>query len=163
MSDGTMGDDVYQPTGTNEEQEDATPLDMEDALDENDYDETLDKGFSPPERPFGVNKAGTTAREQREGESLDERLSEEVPDAAESADDTGDGLGDAPDTDGELVDTEAGAERSGRLLAPDQGIERPIHDDVEGQDVGIDGAAASAEEAAVHVVDDPEQPPERSV
>jgi hypothetical protein len=157
MSDGTMGDDVYQPTGDNEEQEDASPLDMEDALDEDDYDDLLDKGYSPPERPYAVDKTGTTAAEQHDGESLDERLAEEQPDITV---DPGDGLGDTADTDGELIDSEAGDERSGRLLAPDQGIERPIRSDVLAEDVGIDGAAASAEEAAVHIVDDPEERPD---
>jgi hypothetical protein len=154
-----MGDDVYQPTGDNEEQEDAAPLDMEDALDEDDYDETLDKGYSPPERPFGVNKVGTTAAEQRHGESLDERLAEEVPDVDPMAD--GDGIGDVQGTDGEPVDPEAGQRRAGRLLAPGQGVEHFIDDDVVAEDVGIDGAAASAEEAAVHIIDDPEEAVDR--
>ena len=46
MSGDPMADDVYQPTGTNEEQEDAAPLDLQDALDERTYDDTLDEGFS---------------------------------------------------------------------------------------------------------------------
>jgi hypothetical protein len=75
-----MADDAYQPTGGNEEQEDAAPLDPEDTLDEPGYDETLDRGYSPPERPLGVTKYGTTAAEQREGESLDQRLAQERPD-----------------------------------------------------------------------------------
>jgi hypothetical protein len=156
MSDGSMGDDVYQPGGNNEEQEDAGPLDMEDALDEDDYDDILGKGYSPPERPYAVDKTGTTAAEQRTGESLDERLAEEVPEVAE---DGGDGLGDAQDTDGEPVDAEAGGARAGRLVSPGQGLERPTLDDVTAEDVGIDGAASSAEEAAVHIVEDPEETP----
>ena len=32
MSSDPNADDVYQPTGDNEEQEDAAPLDLEDAL-----------------------------------------------------------------------------------------------------------------------------------
>jgi hypothetical protein len=159
MSGGNMGDDVYQPTGGNEEQEDAGPLDMEDALGEDDYDELLDKGYSPPERPYGVDKPGTTAQEQQRGGSLDERLAEEVPDVTADPAVNGDGLGDTTDTDGELVDPEAGSERSGRLVAPDQGIERSIRDDMVAEDAGIDGAAASAEEAAVHTVEDPEESP----
>lgn len=159
MSEDAMGDEVYQPTGDGEEQ-DATPLDMEDALDEDDYDDILDKGYSAPERPFAVSSTGTTAAEQREGESLDERLAEEVPDTAPEA--AGDGYGDSQDTEGEPVDPEAGSRRAGRLLAPDQGLERPVEGSGVAQDVGIDGAAASAEEAAVHVVDDPEEPADGS-
>ncbi|WP_329171704.1 DUF5709 domain-containing protein [Streptomyces sp. NBC_01477] len=158
MTDDARGDEVYQPTGSNEEQEDASPLDMEDAVGEDDYDTMLDRGYSPPERPYAVDKPGTTAAEQREGENLDERLSEEVPDVGDRPQDLdGDPLGDAPGTDGELVDQEAGDERSGRLVAPNQGIERPVHDGVAATDVGIDDASAPAEEAAVHEVDDPER------
>ncbi|MEU3463952.1 DUF5709 domain-containing protein [Streptomyces sp. NPDC006733] len=152
MSESAMGDDVYQPTGDEEVSDDATQLDMENALDERGLDDLLDEGYSPPERPLGVGKVGTTAEEQREGESLDQRLAQEVPDTIA---DPGDGLGDTPDTDGELLDSEAGADRSGRLVAPDEGVGTSREGAV-ATDVGIDGAAASAEEAAVHVVDDPE-------
>jgi hypothetical protein len=56
------------------------------------------------------------------------------------------GTGDPEDPSDGL---EIGDERTGRLLADDQ-------DDDLAQDVGIDGAAASAEEAAVHTVDEDE-------
>lgn len=51
MAADRMGDDVYQPTGTNEEQEDAAPLDMQDAVGERTYDDALDEGYSPPRSP----------------------------------------------------------------------------------------------------------------
>ncbi|MFD0318876.1 DUF5709 domain-containing protein [Streptomyces flavalbus] len=146
-----MGDDVYQPTGTNEEQEDAAPLDLEDAVDERDYDDILDEGYSPPEKPLGVTKHGTTAAEQHDGETLDERLSQEVPDTAAPA---GDGIGDLADGDGEPVDPEAGGERAGRLVAPDEGLRSDTTKEEVAEDVGIDGGAAGAEEAAVHITDD---------
>lgn len=155
MSDEAWGDEVYQPGGEDEDQGDATELDLEDALDEDDYDEELDKGYSPPERPYGVDALGTTAEEQREGESLDQHLAEEVPDVAPAE---GDGIGDSSDAEGEPVDPEAGGERAGRLVAPDQGMERRTWDTAVAEDVGVDGAAAGAEEAAVHVTDDPEDP-----
>ncbi|WP_327287175.1 DUF5709 domain-containing protein [Streptomyces sp. NBC_01198] len=154
MSDEeSMGDEVYQPTGEGEDQGDATELDMEDALGEDDYDQELDKGYSPPERPYAVNADGTTAAEQREGESLDERLAEEVPDVRPEQ---GDGIGDSTDTEGEPLDPEAGDRRAGRLVAPDEGSDRPVQDGEVAEDVGIDGGAAGAEEAAVHIVEDPE-------
>jgi hypothetical protein len=151
----TMGDDAYQPTGTNEEQEDASPLDLQDAVDERTYDDTLDEGYSPPEKPLGVTKHGTTAAEQRTGESLDERLAEEVPDAAVPA---GDEVGDLPGGEGEPVDPEAGTERAGRLVAPDEGAHPDTTKETVADDVGIDGGAAGAEEAAVHVVEDEQLP-----
>ncbi|UWE09565.1 DUF5709 domain-containing protein [Actinacidiphila bryophytorum] len=151
--DGTMGDDVYQPDGS-EIQEDTGPLEPEDTLDDRGIADVLDEGYSPPERPLGVDEIGTTAAEQQAGETLDERLPRERPDVGASP---GDGLGDASDTDGELVDIEAGELRSGRLVAPDEGVRGRL-DGMVGEDVGIDGGAASAEEAAVHVVQDADWP-----
>lgn len=159
--DDAWGDDAYQPTESSDEQDEAATPDMEDALGEDDYDRMLDRGYSPPERPLAVDRPGTTAAEQREGESLDERLSEEVPDlggasedgrsgSAADADDAGDDADDA-----EAFDPEVGDRRSGRLVALDEGVE-PVLDDMEATDVGIDDASASAEEAAVHEVDDEE-------
>ena len=51
-------------------------------------------------------------------------------------------------------DQEVGAERAGRLVSPDEGAHSDDEKDLVGEDVGIDGAAASAEEAAVHIVED---------
>ncbi|GAA3166805.1 DUF5709 domain-containing protein [Streptomyces virens] len=151
MGSEPMADDVYQPTGSNEEQEDAAPLDMQDALDERSYDVTLDEGYSPPEKPLGVTKYGTTAAEQHDGETLDQRLAQEVPDASGPA---GDEVGDLPGGEGEPVDPQAGTDRAGRLVAPDEGARSDTTKESVADDVGIDGGAAGAEEAAVHVVED---------
>lgn len=156
MSEENMADDAYQPTGGNEEQEDATPLDLQDALDERTYDDMLDEGYSPPERPLGVTKRGTTAAEQHEGESLDDRLRQEVPDVEVPA---GDGIGDLPGGEGEPVDPEAGSDRAGRLVAPDEGVRTDTTKELVAEDEGIDGGAAGAEEAAMHVVPDDRLPP----
>jgi hypothetical protein len=146
-----MADDAYQPTGTNEEQEDAGPLDLQDAVDERTYDDVLDEGYSPPERPLAVTKQGTTAAEQHAGETLDERLGQEVPDVTAPP---GDDIGDLPGGEGEPVDPEAGEARAGRLVAPDEGAHTDTGKEEVARDVGIDGGAAGAEEAAVHVVDE---------
>ncbi|SFN05084.1 hypothetical protein SAMN04487980_101077 [Streptomyces sp. cf124] len=156
MSEENMADDAYQPTGGNEEQEDATPLDLQDAIDERTYDDMLDEGYSPPERPLGVTKRGTTAAEQHEGESLDDRLRQEVPDVEVPA---GDGIGDLPGGEGEPVDPEAGSDRAGRLVAPDEGVGTDTTKELVAEDEGIDGGAAGAEEAAMHVVPDDRLPP----
>ncbi|OIK29606.1 DUF5709 domain-containing protein [Streptomyces malaysiense] len=154
MSDAQtpLGDDAHQPTGTNEEQADAAPVDPEDAVGERSYDEMLDEGYSPPERPLGVTRYGTTAAEQRAGESLQQRLRQEVPDPDDGP--AGDGIGDLPGGEGEPLDPEAGDSRAGRLSARDPGA------GILAEDVGIDGGAAGAEEAAVHVVPDEPAPPE---
>ncbi|HET9381866.1 MAG TPA: DUF5709 domain-containing protein [Streptomyces sp.] len=151
MSREPRADDAYQPTGTNEEQEDAAPLDMQDAVGERTYDDSLDEGYSPPEKPLGVTKYGTTAAEQRDGETLDQRLAQERPEDTGLA---GDGVGDTPDGEGEPADGEAGTERAGRLVAPDEGAHPDTTKESVADDVGIDAGAAGAEEAAVHVVED---------
>lgn len=156
MSENEMADGAYQPTGGNEEQEDAAPLDLQNAVDERTYDDMLDEGYSPPEKPLGVDRYGTTAEEQQAGESLDERLSQEVPEVTESG---GDGLGDLPGGQGEPIDAEVGTDRAGRLSAPDEGARTDTTKQLIARDEGIDGGAASAEEAAMHVVEGEEPDP----
>ncbi|MFI5820324.1 DUF5709 domain-containing protein [Streptomyces rishiriensis] len=143
------GDDVYQPDAS-DIQEDSGLLDGEDTLENDGVEDPLDRGWSPPDRPWAVEHVGVTAAERRQGESLDQRLAEELPDP-EAPD--GDGLGDCDGTDGELLDNEVGAMRSGRLVAPDEGVHEDEESALIATDVGIDGAASSAEEAAMHIVD----------
>ncbi|MEU5313918.1 DUF5709 domain-containing protein [Streptomyces sp. NPDC021562] len=152
MTDEAMGDEVYQPDGS-EVQDDAGLLDAADTLDYRAGEEALDEGYSPPERPWAVEHTGVTAAEGRRGETLDERLAEEVPDLGVPE---GDGIGDAWDTDGELVDDEVGDYRAGRLLAPDEGTHEVTDSDLFASDRGLDGAGASAEEAAMHVIPEPD-------
>ena len=121
-------------------------LTSEDTLDdpEGELADELDRGYSPPESWSAGQRFGNTAYEEATGESLDQRIAQEEPEpdpyvAAEAA----------KDVEG-MDDGEVGDERAGRLVAPDQGAEA----DLVADDVGIDGAAASAEEAAVHIVDD---------
>jgi hypothetical protein len=150
MTDEAMGDDVYQPDGS-EVQDDAGLLDASDTLDYRAGEEALDEGYSPPERPWAVEHTGVTAAEGQRGETLDERLAEEVPDIAVL---DGDDIGDAWDTDGELLDDEVGDGRAGRLVAPDEGAHENTETDLFASDRGLDGAGASAEEAAMHVIPD---------
>ncbi|MFE7463813.1 DUF5709 domain-containing protein [Streptomyces sp. NPDC057499] len=146
--DADRGDDVYQPQQQPEAAELTEQLDIEDTLENRGLADALDEGYSPPERPWAVEDRGTTAAEQRDGESLESRLARELPDSSGTV---GDGLGDLPDGDGELWDAEVGTVRAGRLTRQ-LDIDDP--DTTTGEDVGIDGASASAEEAAMHVVSD---------
>ncbi|MEU1662370.1 DUF5709 domain-containing protein [Streptomyces sparsogenes] len=152
MADEAMGDEVYQPDGS-EVQDDVGLLDASDTLDYRAGDQALDEGYSPPERPWAVEHTGVTAAEQRRGETLDERLAEEVPDIAVPE---GDGIGDTWDTDGEPIDDEVGDERAGRLIGPDEGAHENTESDLVAFDIGLDGAGASAEEAAIHLIPDSE-------
>ncbi|MDX3455843.1 DUF5709 domain-containing protein [Streptomyces sp. ME02-8801-2C] len=150
--DDVMGDEVYQPSGP-DDREDEGVLDQEDTLTDRAGD-PYEEGWSPPERPLAVEHPGTTAREQREGESLDQRLAEERPDTGSEWTVADDGVGDLPGGAGEPRDDEVGADRAGRLVATDEGAHEDTEKELFAHDVGIDGGAASAEEAAVHLVPD---------
>jgi hypothetical protein len=126
-------------------------LGVEDTLDNRGIADPLDEGVSPAERPWIGAGWGVTAREVALRESLDGRLARELPDGVLEE---GDGLGDASDTDGELWDDEVGELRAGRLLARDRGGVGNRDEELWASDIGIDGAGASAEEAAVHIVGD---------
>jgi hypothetical protein len=56
--------------------------------------------------------------------------------------------------DEDLRYSEVGDERAGRLVDPDEGLGADLEKDLLGTDVGIDEGAASAEEAAVHIIPD---------
>ncbi|GAB2471168.1 DUF5709 domain-containing protein [Streptomyces incanus] len=76
--------------------------------------------------------------EEQEGESLDERLRQEVPDVEAP---TGDGVGDLPGGEGEPRDPEVGADRAGRLVAPDEGTRTDTTSELVADDQGMDGGA----------------------
>ncbi|WP_020657488.1 DUF5709 domain-containing protein [Amycolatopsis benzoatilytica] len=135
-----MDDDI-------EDNADTGLLDPEDTLEDGD---PYDEGYSPPERPLATRDWGTTAAEEAAGESWAGRLSRELPDVAAGG---GDGLGDTDDTDGELLDNEVGDSRAGRLVATNEGFGPDTDAELHATDIGIDGGAASAEEAAMHLVD----------
>jgi hypothetical protein len=143
-----MGTEIFGTDGTDPEQ-DSGLLDARDTLEDlHGVEDVLDTGWSPAERPWGVNAWGTTEWEESTGESLEGRLARELP---QTYDEDGDGLGDVSDTDGEPIDYEVGDRRAGRLVE-DSGAWRDVEPELYAVDTGIDSGAASAEEAAVHIV-----------
>jgi hypothetical protein len=124
-------------------------VDLDETLGSDNVDDVLDTSYSPPDRPVAVDRFGTTLDEQEQGESLDQRLAQEVPDPALAVGDDDYDVDEQADASGEI-----GATRAGRLVDPDGGAEWDREKDLVGRDVGIDGGAASAEEAAVHVIED---------
>jgi Family of unknown function (DUF5709) len=142
--------------------EDYSVQDPADSLLADPEGDPLDRGVAPPERWSAAMKFGSTADEQEEGESLDQLLAEEEPDDALDLDLDGDDdlPEDDEDTDeadeyldGLLLD-DGPDPRAGRLVAEDEGAHPDEEADLVARDVGIDGGAASAEEAALHVVED---------
>lgn len=131
--------------------DDETQLQPEDTLADDDVEDELDRGYSPPERYSAAQRYGNTPWEQAHDRPLDDRLAEEEPEPDPDDDPTGP----------EDPEAEVGDERAGRLVAPDAGGGDDLEKDLVAEDVGIDGAAASAEEAAVHVIPDDEDDPRR--
>ncbi|MFF0271595.1 DUF5709 domain-containing protein [Kribbella sp. NPDC004536] len=123
--------------------DDEDQLQAEDTLDDRGVEDLLDEGYSPPEKWSAGEGFGTTADEALRGETLDQRIAQEVPDVDPYAEDGEDVGG-----------PEVGHARSGRLVSSDEGARSDDDSELYAEDVGIDGAAAGAEEAAVHVVDE---------
>jgi len=112
-----------------------------DTLDERGVDDILDEGLVTREDWSPAQRYGNTAGEERRGETLDQRLAQEEPDVDEE-----------PWHDDDLDDDQVGDVRSGRLVAPDEGAHSDEESAAVATDVGIDGAGATAEEAAMHVI-----------
>src|SRR6188768_4215479 len=114
-------DDEDQPQG-----------DGDSMADDRGLAEPLDEGYSPPEKWSAAQGYGNTPLEESQGESLDQRVEQEVaePDPYEVADEEA-ARGDlaamvAEDsTEGEAVQADVGSaegERAGRLVAADEGV-----------------------------------------
>lgn len=174
---------------TLDDNETLDPIDEDD----NTQDPTAsvyDTSWVPDDRPNHRTDFGNTLSEMREGESLDQRLSEDEPDVLER--ELGDPVDQIDPPRGALIDTdettdaraattadlddpeadalvgEAGGDtevpsddlgeaepRAGRLVEPDEGLESDTEKDMIAYDAGISGAGASAEEAAVHITEQP--------
>jgi len=123
----------------------AEQLSAEDALLDTRIEDVLDEGYSPPDREPSVHVP--TESEEERGESLDELLSAETPDVwAQESDNIFDESGE-----------EVGGTRAGRLVGIGTDGYSDSEKDLLAGDVGIDGAGASAEEAAMHVIDEYDQ------
>lgn len=131
------------PTGRENEAADdvAVQLDSGETLLDRGLADPLDEGYSPPDREPSVQVP--TESEEHEGLSLDRLLSAEVPDV---------GAGGHSNMFSDYGD-EVGDLRAGRLVDGDEGAYIDTDRDLWAADIGIDGAGASAEEAAVHVID----------
>jgi hypothetical protein len=133
-----------------EDLEDYTVLDANDTLDGNPGDDPLDRGVVTPDRwSAGVQYA---LKGEEESESLDELLAEEEPDDTVDPDEDDEESLDENATGGDVTRfarDDLADVRSGRLVATDE-------NELVARDTGIDGGGASAEEAAIHVIDDPD-------
>ena len=132
-------------TMTDDGPDHADQLQSDDTLIDRGVDDVLDEGYIPPDKWSPAMGYGNTPEEERQGETLEMRVTQEEPESS--------GPDDTPwNPDGEQ--REVGSKRAGRLVDANHG-EQGL--DVTGESVafavGIDGGAASAEEAAMHVIE----------
>jgi len=113
-----------------------TPETLRDSNPEN---PELDLGTEDDDTYLAADRHGVTAEEQRQGEPLDLRLAEEEPDVGQPGSRA---IGE-PDR------------AVGRIVEPDEGAHPDMEKDAIARDVGRDGGDYSAEEAALHVIDEP--------
>jgi hypothetical protein len=135
--------------------EDDDQLQPEDTLIDRGVDDVLDEGFSPPERLNGRGSFGTSR------DSLDQLLAEEEQDPASRInipfDKDEQQRSGAAERETEFPQRgDVGRARAGRLVAPDWGFGEDAEAELVAEDVGISGGAASAEEAAIHIIEDAE-------
>ncbi|ULE34338.1 DUF5709 domain-containing protein [Mycobacterium sp. IDR2000157661] len=143
------------PAAGQYDSDESDQLSAEDTLIDRGVDDLLDEGFSPPERLW-ARGAFTSS------EGMDEILAEEEPDPAARLDmlldEAEQDLSDYAEREAEFPEhNEVGRRRAGRLVAPDMGFDEDDEDELVAGDVGISGGAASAEEAAMHIIEDDDE------
>lgn len=132
---------------TPEASEQLEQLSQADSLIDRGVDDVLDEGYTAPENWSPAQGYGNTAAEMAQGETIDQRIAQEVPETDPNK------LEGAWNPNNES--REVGSKRAGRLVAVDGGAALADNErDAVATDVGIDGAGASAEEAAMHIINE---------
>jgi hypothetical protein len=155
------------PDETRHESEDLADyevLESSDTLEGPPGDDPLDRGIVPPDRWSSEIRSGSEER----SESLDELLAEEEPDI--SLDPDGESSAEYPWDENATrqevsrdVVAEGADPRAGRLAAEDEDFYAEgdsylvTEDELIARDAGIDGGGATAEEAAMHVIDEDDE------
>ncbi|HOA88121.1 MAG TPA: DUF5709 domain-containing protein [Propioniciclava tarda] len=112
-------------------------LQPDDTLIDRGVDDVLDEGYTTPENWSPLQGYGNTPAEMRQRETIDMRTAQEEPEVVRAT---------GPwNPDGES--REVGGRRAGRI------VDARVGGEAFGMDVGIDGGAASAEEAAMHIIE----------
>lgn len=160
-----------------DESEQLDQLSEDDSLIDRGVEDPLDEGYIAPDQWSAGEGYGNTAAEAEQGESLDMRLRQENPDVGPGSyggegtpeqewgannPGTGDLLEGREEADefddargaDSINDPEVGNQRAGRLVDAETVDGEDVESEVLGTDVGLAGGAASAEEAAMHIVDE---------
>lgn len=144
--------------------DDENQLQPEDTLDGD--EDPLEHGYSPPDRLQGVTAWGTTAEEQLQGETIEQRIHQELPDPDsaygapdnESGMDGGDDMVGGDDVDAIPAERDfVGGEGQpvGSLVAPDEGLGEDRESEAVARETEAVGSA-TPEESAMHYVGDAE-------
>jgi hypothetical protein len=159
--------------GTESIEDDLGSYSVDDAVDAGSGQEQLldssegdNEPWSPPDQQPRSTEWGTTAAEQGQDETIDQRVMQEVPDpsSAYGAPDNESGLdpeprvgGDDPDSidasEDFLGDAEVGDGAVGQLADPDEGGREDDEPELLGEELGSGDGDLSPEEQAMHVVD----------
>lgn len=136
----------YDDESLPEASEQLDQMQRDDTLVDRGVDDVLDEGYVSSENWSPAQGFGNTATEMRVGETLEMRMAQEqlAPVVVEG-----------PWNPDPAEEREVGRARAGRLVDANGGVPG---EDTEaesiGHDVGIDGGVATAEEAAMHIIDD---------
>ncbi|MGO1384951.1 MAG: DUF5709 domain-containing protein [Arachnia sp.] len=123
-----------------EESEQLDQLQESDSLVHRGVDDVLDEGYTAPEQWSAAQGFGNTPAEMRQGETINQRIKQEQPEKKVQD----------RDWNASKEDREVGGERAGRLMQ----VQGPGGEATLGSDVGFSGGAASAEEAAMHIINE---------
>lgn len=129
-----------------DESEQLDQLQPEETLLDRGVPDVLDEGLVTGENWSAAQGFGNTPAEMRKGETLEMRITQELPEPVKD---------ETPWNADPSEAREVGHHRAGRLVDANGGIPG-LDTEAEsiGKDVGIDGGAATAEEAAMHIIDD---------
>jgi hypothetical protein len=134
-------------------------LDATDTLAGSPGDDPLDRGVVPPERWSRAIRYDSTPADQQAARSLDGLLSAEEPDISLDQNNPAqhDDGWDENATEDDIVRLarDNGPDlRAGRLTLDDETPQLIPNADYVAYDAGVDGGGATAEEAAIHLLDD---------
>jgi hypothetical protein len=135
----------YDDESVPDESEQLDQLQADETLVNRGVEDVLDEGYVTPENWSPAESFGNTAAEMRAGETLEMRITQEqiAPIPIEG-----------PWNPDPSEEREVGNQRAGRLVDANGGVPGEDHEPTSiASDVGIDGGAATAEEAAVHIID----------
>ena len=127
------------------ENSDLAQLSQADSLIDRGVADPLDEGFVAPDHWSAAQRFGNTPAEMAQGETIDQRVAQEEPEPSSEPE---------PDWNPNGEKRQVGSKRAGRLVAPGDAMGADTESQAVASDVGISGGAASAEEAAMHIINE---------